>query len=292
MCVIAAKPKNIVIPEETLRQCFERNPDGAGFVAHHDGRLILHKGFFTFESFWEIYQPFALDAAVIHFRIKTHGNKDADMCHPFVVNDNLVVAHNGIINISNATDTTKSDTWMFVEYVLKPEMAKSPAAYKRPSFQFLLSGTIDNSKLAFLDSKGAITLINEEKGVKDGEVWYSNSSFRKTMVTTTQWSSTYTRGSQQTTTPTETTRKTKQEFYTSLDDVPASDAWVVDTLREFHFKESEILAEMNEGTGEDIALDLILFEAASVASGDTVTREAVAAELASSGSELALVLQE
>lgn len=301
MCVIAAKPANTTITQEVLQRCFDSNPDGAGFVALHEGNLVLKKGFFTFDKFWEAYQPFANDAAVIHFRIRTHGNKDAEMCHPFVVNENLVVAHNGIINIDTTDYPTKSDTWVFNELVLKPEMEASPNAYTRGSFQFLLSQTIDNSKLAFLDSSGEITIINKSKGVMEGKVWFSNASFRRTASvncstawpTTGSYSSGYSPNPGRYPASGATSRKIfpASNAYTSLEDVPASEAWVVDTLRDFSFTDAQILEEINDGSADDIALDLCLMEVAEIADGKTVNRKTLG-ESAKTVSETELPLHE
>ena len=52
MCIIATKPKDISISKETLKNCFDNNQDGAGFIFAHDNILKIRKGFFTFEKFW------------------------------------------------------------------------------------------------------------------------------------------------------------------------------------------------------------------------------------------------
>jgi hypothetical protein len=265
MCVIAAKPKNEIITRDVLERCFEVNPDGAGFVTATPQGLLVHKGFFDFEQFYEAYKPYENNACVIHFRIKTHGEKNADMCHPFKVREDLWVAHNGIINIDTKDDPKKSDTWHFVEYVLKPEL-KDKKALDRPSLQFLFASTIGGSKLAFLDTTGKITIINEGKGEMSGKVWFSNTSYRrpKTVSFTSGGGSTgggssyyASRGAA----PTKT-------IYATITDLPSSAAWVIDTLREFEFTDTDIVSEFNSGTAEDLALDLLVFEAQESARKD------------------------
>lgn len=183
MCVIAAKPKGIIITDEILRTCFESNSDGAGFVVKpKKGDLIVRKGFFNFAEFLDAYKPYEKMAAVIHFRIRTHGQKDAAMCHPFEVTPDLWMAHNGIIDIDTTDDPTKSDTWHFVDKVLKPEVEASEGRehpLQRSAFRYMLASTIGHSKLAFLDATGRITIINKSLGQEDNGVWYSNGSFRK-----------------------------------------------------------------------------------------------------------------
>ncbi len=281
MCVIAVKPKGTVISKSTLECCFESNSDGAGFVVRRNSNLIAEKGFFTFDAFWDAYERYEREVAVIHFRIKTHGNKDADMCHPFKITDKLYVAHNGIIDISTEDDKTKSDTWHFNELVLKPELAVDPSPLYRSSFQFLLGSTIGHSKLAFLDSRGKTVIINKEKGTMEGDVWYSNTSYKSTRGATSsrsrsstvaydswadEWS--YSPAVTTTTKKTEVTTKAKPT-YANLEDVPLDEQWAVQVLRDFSMDDDEILNEVNADTCEDMALDLLVdYQRASLVEAD------------------------
>ena len=46
MCVICYKPKGIAFPEERILQnCFDNNPDGAGFMWPENGKVHIRKGF-------------------------------------------------------------------------------------------------------------------------------------------------------------------------------------------------------------------------------------------------------
>lgn len=283
MCVIAVKPKGTVISKSTLERCFEANSDGAGFVVRRNSNLIAEKGFFTFESFWDAYERYEREVAVIHFRIKTHGNKDADMCHPFKITDKLYVAHNGIIDISTEDDKSKSDTWHFNELVLKPELAVDPSPLYRPSFQFLLGSTIGHSKLAFLDSRGKTVIINKDKGTMEGDVWYSNTSYKSTRSSTSsrsrssavaydawhdEWSYMPAAGATTTTKKTEHSTKAKVT-YADLESVPLDEQWAVQVLRDFGVEDDEILNEVNADTCEDTALDLLVdYQRASLVEAD------------------------
>ena len=270
MCVIASKPANIEIPRETLQRCFDANPDGAGFVAAASDGLHMSKGFFTFDAFWEAYERFSICPAVIHFRIRTHGNKDAEMCHPFKVTDNLWVAHNGVINIDTKSDNTKSDTWHFVDKVLIPELGEGAESHlDNPSFQYLLSCSIGSSKLAFLHKDGSRVIINADKGEFDGKVWYSNQSYKRVRpagFSADPRHSTGGYGSYGSYCGTDyedygsryagrSVRKTK------VLDIPAHEQWAVDTLREFGFSDEDILDEHNDDNLTEMALDLLVYEA-------------------------------
>lgn len=293
MCIIAVKPKNVLIPRETLERCYDANPHGAGFVAARGGVLTSRKGFFTFDSFWEAYEAHAKDSAVIHFRIKTHGNTDAEMCHPFRITDQLYVAHNGIIDIDTDPDKTKSDTWHFVERVLKPELEDDPSPLYRGSFQYLLACTIGYSKLAFLNAKGVATIINKQKGEMNGEVWYSNSTYKAARVvkqyhgySAYSEGAEYSGGKKQTTGQTScstgqnaTTGKVEDTTYATLEAVPVEKQWVIPELREFGFDDESILAEINADTAVDFVLDLMVAHAERQMEEPSISKEEVAEEV-------------
>ena len=315
MCVIAAKPKNTVIPRETLQRCFDGNPDGAGFVVARNNQIIASKGYFKFDDFYTAFQPYEKDVAVIHFRIKTHGNKNAEMCHPFEVLPNrLWVAHNGIIDISTKNDPSKSDTWHFVDLVLQPELNKDPAAVSRPSFQYLLGSTIGHSKLAFLNNRGAITIINKDKGEMDGDVWYSNGSYKapRNRYPATAWNAAAAADDDYDTgvyyggrtakkhegagasscapcsspssngAGSQTASTKKSTAYADLKELPTSYNWIVENLRDFGFEDDLILNEINADTAEDMALDLLVYEAGRPEDAPAMSREEIAEELMNS----------
>jgi len=181
MCIAIAKQAGVAITEEILETCFNANPDGAGFAIEKNGKLQVHKGYFSFKDFMDAYEPHELKKALIHFRIKTHGKIDEENCHPFYVTDNLAFIHNGII--SNArTDTHKSDTRTFKEDVLQPFVAKfGYKALTDPIFQHLIEKYIGGSKLVLM-RKGQPDFIffNKQMGNESEEgIWFSNYSWQK-----------------------------------------------------------------------------------------------------------------
>ena len=92
MCVAIVKPSGVPIPERNvLKICFKNNPDGAGFAYCRNGKNYICKGFFTFSHFWNALMSANIkknEAALIHFRVATHGNIDKFTCHPFLITDN------------------------------------------------------------------------------------------------------------------------------------------------------------------------------------------------------------
>lgn len=181
MCIAIYKPAGKTIDKENLQQCFKINSDGAGFLVAKDKKLTLKKGFFTFDEFYEAYLPYENEQCLIHFRIKTHGEINKDNCHPFMINKGLGFIHNGIINGFGLGDI--SDTRHFNSSILQPLVAKyGNQILFEPAVQELIESRIGYSKLAFLDRHGNYQLFNEDKGVWDNEVWYSNYSYRLPVV--------------------------------------------------------------------------------------------------------------
>jgi hypothetical protein len=182
MCIAIYKPADKIISKETLERCFRSNPDGAGFMFNHNRKLVIEKGFFDFNSFYEEYVQHETKQCVIHFRIKTHGVISSDNCHPFSVTPNLAFVHNGVI-AGYGYGKLKSDTMEFSEEVLTPIVSKfGKHIIRHEPFKALVEERIGWSKLVFLDSSGNYEIYNSEKGYWDDGVWYSNTSYKPMIV--------------------------------------------------------------------------------------------------------------
>lgn len=181
MCIAIWKDKDLTISKERLQECFNSNPDGAGFMYIDNKQLKMQKGFFKFNDFWEAYEPLQSKKCVIHFRIKTHGSVNVDNCHPFEISNSLGFVHNGIISGYGEGDI--SDTRDFNNLILKPMVSKwGNLALFEPAVKHLIEERIGYSKLIFLDRHGKHEIFNEDKGVWDDGVWYSNTSYKPKVV--------------------------------------------------------------------------------------------------------------
>ncbi len=159
------------------------NSDGAGFMYAENGKLIVEKGFMTYQSFLDAYTPHAGKQMVMHFRIKTHGETNEVNTHPFKVTDSLAFAHNGVIQGFGSKD--HSDTWHFNEEVIKPLQKNVKSFLHIQPIQELIANRIGYSKLVFMNNKGEITIINKEKGDESSDgVWFSNTGWREPRVYT------------------------------------------------------------------------------------------------------------
>ena len=195
MCIIAAKPIGVEPPTRSiLENCFNNNPDGAGFMLATAGNVRIHKGFMTFDDFWRVYEKDLKrvnpkeTAIVYHFRISTQGGVTPGGTHPFPVSSspdmltktsvrcNLGVAHNGVISLTSsyAKNQIYSDTQLFIMDYLSKLDKLHPTWYKSKVGRELVEELI-GSKLAILDKDGTIETIgdfNEFEGVL-----YSNHSW-------------------------------------------------------------------------------------------------------------------
>lgn len=185
MCLAIANPKGRIIPEEHLINGFEANSDGAGFSIVNEGKIEIHKGFFTLRAFLEAYEAYKEKPSIIHFRWATHGDRTSFNCHPWeVVKDSISMVHNGVLSCESTKEM--SDTGHFVEYALKPVLTDFPDLIYNPAYLSTISMAIGSfNKFAFLDRNELITIVNEDKGEWCNEVWYSNGGYKETRKTWT-----------------------------------------------------------------------------------------------------------
>lgn len=185
MCIAIYKPADKKLSKELLENCWDSNPDGAGFMYNHNGKLKITKGFMTFDRFFASFNNLQHKTAVLHFRIKTHGKANEENTHPFFVADNLGFVHNGIINkVSTSSNKDMSDTWHFNEQFLKSLYKMHPEFIENEAIQELIKEYIGYSKLIFMDNQDNVWIMNEDKGEWSDGVWYSNSSYKPKVYST------------------------------------------------------------------------------------------------------------
>lgn len=191
MCVILVKERGIELPtKDILESCWKRNPDGAGFMFKDCDKVVIMKGFMTFEEFYlrlqtanEFYH-LKEKGLVIHFRIATSGLKDKGNCHPYPIsNDNLDlrksfittelgIAHNGIIRSYNGKNNILNDTQLFIKNDLFELNSLDKKFYKNVIFQSMIERLIDGSRLVFLNKKGEIIKLGN--WFHNGNYYFSN----------------------------------------------------------------------------------------------------------------------
>ena len=180
MCLAINSTKGTTPKRDEMLIGFENNPDGIGYCFSKDGKLIIRKAFFDFESFYQSYLADNIQGInkLIHFRIATSGKIDELNCHPFKITDEIAFIHNGII--PNYGSKTENDTLQFCNEILKPIFNEfGIEILKNQSFRKTLIKLIGHSKLAFLDKNGNSYLINEKMGHRKNGIWFSNHTYQE-----------------------------------------------------------------------------------------------------------------
>lgn len=200
MCIIIAKYKNGRLPKkEELKNSFEYNGDGAGFMYVNNGKVIIDKGYMTYENFigrfdelCEEFNNFENKSLVIHCRIGTSSSNTAKNTHPYplsykekdlhkkYIETDLGVAHNGVISdyTPHWKNPTTNDTQEFIMKYLTPLYKNYKEFYKN---KYIMNGIEDiiKSKLVFLDTEDKIYFVGKEKFIEeDTGLFFSNDSYR------------------------------------------------------------------------------------------------------------------
>jgi predicted glutamine amidotransferase len=194
MCIICYKPNNKKMPKyEVLKTMFDNNPDGSGFMYHHNGRVYGEKGFMTFDDFYHALKKhkniWKQSPFVLHFRISTQAGVNKECTHPFPLSenmnelkklrfsDNVGVCHNGIIYLTSSYSAkiSHSDTMEFITDYLSLIIKNNE--YWKNNDTLTLIERLAESKLAILDGSGHCELIGQFTNVNG--IYYSNDSYKK-----------------------------------------------------------------------------------------------------------------
>ena len=181
MCVIAMSPVGQRVDKSTLSDMWDTNPDGAGIAFIDETDTIrtyksMDKDDFINVATATIDKYSVSSPILIHCRIATHGSVCLQNTHPFNVDNNTVMAHNGVIDcVDVPTNSNISDTRMFVNTwlrYLRPTWLDDPAMVE------YVGDIIGWSKLAFLTTnpnlRNRYYIINESDGEWIDGTWFSN----------------------------------------------------------------------------------------------------------------------
>lgn len=178
MCIAIVKPQGTQISDEYLENCFDNNNDGSGIAYAKDGKLYIIKGIFDKKQFIQEVrkaEKVAQGTMLIHCRIGTSGLNDKKNCHPHIVNENLVMIHNGILDIDVPKKSKVSDTVIFIEQYLK-KLSKD-FVKSEPIMHLIEKAIGKNNKFAFLNNKGEAFICNAKAGIVESGIWYSNDTY-------------------------------------------------------------------------------------------------------------------
>ena len=176
MCLAIYKPADHCIAKDNLRSGYYGNHSGCGFCYVEDGKLIVVKGLFSFQEFYDQYHPIEKKHSVaIHFRAATHGPVNAANCHPFVMCDGkFAMIHNGIFSIP-IKNAALSDTGNFCEQILEPAIKNG--CYKDRN-KIRNNTSWGWGAVVLMSADGEVVIYNEKFGDWDDGIWYSNKGYQ------------------------------------------------------------------------------------------------------------------
>lgn len=183
MCVIIYSKEGTILSKDVLKKAWERNSDGAGFVACAPGsnEWVFKKGIMTYEELEKELEPY-LDpnaALLLHLRIKSKGDINEAMTHPFDYSkkdgEKRYIFHNGTIKLLFGTHGCSDSS----------ELAKLIKPVGNNAVQGILQKLTDDKHgrfVTFVQKDNEKPVINiypdEESEEKDG-IWYSNTRHEK-----------------------------------------------------------------------------------------------------------------
>jgi hypothetical protein len=180
MCLLVLKPAGIRLPtSEEIHRAWTRNKDGGGFsFRDKDGTLSMCKGIFCVQSMVLSMEKFLCveREAVIHLRYSTHKGDKTKNCHPHRIGDGGmgVCSHNGIIDIDHRSG--ESDTRSYVRQIITPLMTDLGGRIT-PALALVLGRDIGRgNKLVITPQEGVSVIVNEDEGVWQDGLWWSNRS--------------------------------------------------------------------------------------------------------------------
>jgi hypothetical protein len=157
-----------------MRNCYVNNSDGAGLAWVDEDGLHVRKGYFNWSELWKDMRGLKDYPAVLHCRLATHGSVRAENCHPFLLNNGVAAAHNGVISVA-PLDADMTDSESFAIKYIEPWTVEE---LRTDKVRGLLEQALgSHNKMALLDASGQITLLNGEGGVEFKDVWFSNDSY-------------------------------------------------------------------------------------------------------------------
>ena len=183
MCIICYAPKGVMPTDQQVINCNSNNPDGFGWAIRTPNGITIGKTMSSTDAvdeFLTIREQFIDFDAVYHARITTHGKTMLDNNHPFIIGKDKrnVLVHNGMLPITVAKGDDRSDTRIFAEHTL-PSMGLG--VLDKSKSKKKLEQWMKGSKMVILSdspkTKKDTYILNENDGIWDNGLWFSNHSY-------------------------------------------------------------------------------------------------------------------
>lgn len=180
MCIACLLPKGTKISEKEFENCWDSNPDGGGFCyLDEQGKFIVRKSLKLdeFKELWKEHSPqLEHSPFLLHFRIRSQGDISIDNCHPFKINPDAMMIHNGNITETGAGGKEpKSDSALFAEW-----LGGLPRNFYRnaATVRLIKSHIGMTNKIVLLDKTGDYLILNRTQGFESDGRWFSNNAFK------------------------------------------------------------------------------------------------------------------
>lgn len=175
MCQIIVAPAGKKIDMNNLKKAQVHNEDGYGVSWYEDGEVKTHKTM-DFGRFCGIVAGLKKYSKVVHLRYATVGDVTMGLNHPFEIPTGMLF-HNGTISNLKPkyTDKKNSDSKMLAE--LLDECDYDSILSIEPLITKIVGTTIN--RVVTMEHDGGITIINENLGMWDEGIWYSNDYHKK-----------------------------------------------------------------------------------------------------------------
>lgn len=184
MCLLTFYPAGSLPVTDALLNGAYLNNDGHGFAIVTDDQLLVRRGMDAIdmiETFDALRREHPHGPALFHSRFTTHGATTVDNCHPFPVGGDprTVLAHNGVLpaEVQPGKDDPRSDTRITAEEFI-PAFGSLRSQRTRQRLQRWMSPA---NKVVILTVDRRFTqqayILNEQSGMWDGDVWYSNDAY-------------------------------------------------------------------------------------------------------------------
>jgi glutamine amidotransferase len=195
MCLAAFHSKGYSMTEEEFDNASSSNSDGVGFAYYsHKNNIVIEKGTNRFEMkekyLARVEKHGERSPFMVHFRLATHGSVCDNNCHPFRINENDVMIHNGILPVVYAKGEKRTDTQVFADEYL----AKLPENWFDDDYMFdMVEEYCSGSKLVIMTNnpkaKYGVYIVNAKDGSWESENnrWFSNSSHKDNWLNYKNW---------------------------------------------------------------------------------------------------------
>jgi predicted glutamine amidotransferase len=189
MCIILLKPKGAILTEEKIKEAYEENPHGSGFV-YYEPRGNKYKIFkrldneeLLLKEYKEKVGDREKDLVVIwHSRIRSAGDISIENVQPFYLpNMGAMMAHNGTFIAPKFLDnkSKKSDTVQVADWI---DNHLNPEFFEDEHRRDMLESYLGSSRVVFLFGE-TYYILNEDSGSWVDGIWQSKKEIKKKVYT-------------------------------------------------------------------------------------------------------------